>query len=157
MMAKIIGVRHILYIKCLNWIIFQFTKGKGVDHTSPLLLWNFVFKTLNARNRLLIIETFRFKDENDYDLTSSFFAYSQNIVFRESFSLPFFTRKVSTVILSEGGYALSRSQNDKTSNVWYLVFATFTLKLVVEWRRLPLFPAKMTLVHARALLSIEKI
>ena len=34
---------------------------------------------------------------------------------------------------------------------------TFSLKLVVEWRRLSRFPAKMTLVHARALLSIEKI
>ena len=45
---------------------------------------------------------------------------------------------------SEGSYALSRSQNDKTSNIWYLVFATttFALILVVEWRRLPHFPAK---------------
>ena len=31
------------------------------------------------------------------------------------------------------------------------------IKLVVEWRRLPSFPAKMTLFHTRALLSIEKI
>ena len=51
------------------------------------------------------------------DLTSSFFAYSQNIDIPESFILPFFTRKVSTVIFSEGGYTLSRSQNDKTSNI----------------------------------------
>ena len=29
-------------------------------------------------------------------------------------------------------------------------------KLVVEWRRLSRFPAKMTLIYARALLSIEK-
>ena len=29
---------------------------------------------------------------------------------------------------------------------------TLSLKLVVEWRRLPRFPAKMTLPHARALL-----
>ena len=34
----------------------------------------------------------------------------------ESFILPFYTRKVSTVNFSEGGYTLSRSQNDKTSN-----------------------------------------
>ena len=34
----------------------------------------------------------------------------------ESFILPFFTRKVSTVTFSEGGYTLSRSPNDKTSN-----------------------------------------
>ena len=112
-------------------------------------------------HRQLLLETFSFKDENGLrvrDLTQSFFAYSQNIDSPESFILPFFIRKVSTVIFSEGGYALSRSQKDKTSNIWYLVFATkpFALKLVVELRRLPPFPAKMTLVHARALLSIEK-
>ena len=32
-----------------------------------------------------------------------------------------------------------------------------SLKLAVEWRRLSHFPAKMMLVHARAILSIEKI
>ena len=54
-------------------------------------------------------------------------------------------------IFSEAGYALSRSQNDKTSNILYLVFATttFARKLVVEWRRLPRFPTKMMLAHAR--------
>ena len=65
----------------------------------------------------MILETFRFEDENDYTSTRfelKFFASSQNIDFQESFILPFFTRKVSTVILSEGGYALSRSQNGKT-------------------------------------------
>ena len=36
---------------------------------------------------------------------------------RESFILPFFTRKFSTVISSEGGYTPSRSRNDKTSNI----------------------------------------
>ena len=41
------------------------------------------------------------------DLTSSFFAYSQNIDSPESFILPFFTRKVSTVTFSEGGCTLS--------------------------------------------------
>ena len=39
-----------------------------------------------------------------------FFAYSQNIDSPESFILPFFTRKVSTVTFSEEGYTLSRSQ-----------------------------------------------
>ena len=34
---------------------------------------------------------------------------------------------------------------------------TLALKLVVEWRRLSRFPAKITLAHAGALLSIEKI
>ena len=47
-------------------------------------------------------------DEDDYE----------NIVSSKSFISPFFTRKVSTVKFSEGGYTLSRSQNDKTSNIW---------------------------------------
>ena len=42
----------------------------------------------------------------------------QNIDSPESFILPFFTKKFSTVTVSEGGYALSRSQNDKASNIW---------------------------------------
>ena len=46
------------------------------------------------------------------------FAYSQiNIEFPESFSLPYFTRKVSTAILSEGCYTLSRSQDDESSSI----------------------------------------
>ena len=49
-------------------------------------------------------------------------ASSQNIDFPESFILPFLTRKVSTVIFSEGSYALSRWQNDKTSNIWIILF-----------------------------------
>ena len=51
----------------------------------------------------------------------------------------------------EGGYALFQSQNDKTCNIWKLVSATttFSPKLVVGWRRLSRFPAKMTLIHAR--------
>ena len=35
--------------------------------------------------------------------------------------------------------------------------STFSLKFVVKCRQLSRFPAKMTLVHARALLGIEKI
>ena len=46
-----------------------------------------------------------------------FFVYSQNTDFPESFILPYFTTKVSTIIFSEGGYTLSRLQNDKTSNI----------------------------------------
>ena len=55
-----------------------------------------------------------------------------------------FKKIVRTVIFSEGGYTLSRSQNDKTSDILYLVSATstFALKLVLEWRRLSRFPAK---------------
>ena len=109
-----------------------------------------------------IIMTFRFKDENDYEEEiwfKVFFAYYQKIDSPEFFIVLFFTRKVCTVIVIEGGWAFSRLQNTKTSNIWEVVPATTTLslKLVVEWRRLPLFPAKMTLPHARALLSIEKI
>ena len=41
----------------------------------------------------------------------------------------------------------------------HFVLATTTVsqKLIVEWRRLSPFPAKMTLVHAWVILSIEKI
>ena len=52
------------------------------------------------------------------DLTWIFLAYSQSTDSPKSFILPFFTKKVSTVTFSEGGYALFRSQNDKTSNIW---------------------------------------
>ena len=68
-----------------------------------------------------VIETFRFEDEDDYEYEiwlKIFFASLQNIDFPESFILPFFTKKVSTVTFSEGGYNFSRSQNDKTFNIW---------------------------------------
>ena len=39
------------------------------------------------------IETFRFEDDYEYNLTESFFAYSQNIDFPESFIFPFFDKK----------------------------------------------------------------
>ena len=66
----------------------------------------------------------------------------------------FFTTKVSTLISVEGGEALSRSLNDKIPNI---IFDNL-LKLVVDLpRRLPHFPAKMSLVRARALLSFEKM
>ena len=68
----------------------------------------------------MVYRDLSFEDEDDYEyeIWLSFFAYSQIIDFPESFILPFFIRKVSTVIFSEGGYALSRSQNDKPSNIW---------------------------------------
>ena len=49
--------------------------------------------------------------------------------------LLFFTKKFSSVIYTEGGYALSRKQNDKTSYIWKLIpdTTTFSLKPVVEW------------------------
>ena len=57
------------------------------------------------------------------DFPRSFFASSQNIDFPESFILPFFTRKVSIVIFSEGSHALSRSQNDKTAKTANFLFS----------------------------------
>ena len=69
----------------------------------------------------MVLETFRFEDEDDYvyEIWLKVFSHIlKNIDSPESFILPFFTRKVSTVILSEWGYALSRSQNDKTFNIW---------------------------------------
>ena len=49
-----------------------------------------------------------------------FLAYTQNVDTPESFIsliFVFLTRKVTTVLFIEGGQDLSRSQNDKTSNI----------------------------------------
>ena len=69
----------------------------------------------------LLIETFRLKDEDNYE--HEIWIKVDTRILKiidspESFISPFFTRKVSTVTFSEGGYTLSRSQNDKTSNIW---------------------------------------
>ena len=53
------------------------------------------------------------KTRTRFDL-KFFRVFSNCIDFPENFILPFLTRKFSTVIFSEGGYAPSRSQNDKT-------------------------------------------
>ena len=47
----------------------------------------------------------RFEDEDDYEYEISFEVFWRflKIDFPESFTLPFFTRKVSIVIFSEGG------------------------------------------------------
>ena len=74
-------------------------------------MWIIVDVTLPTRLETQGRERLRVRE-----LTLSFFAYSQNIDSPESFILPFFTRKVSTVTFSEG-YALFRSQNDETSNI----------------------------------------
>ena len=75
-----------------------------------------------------------------------------------SFSLPEW-QAVTALLSLVKEVTLSQSKNDKTSKIWYLVFdtTTFAQKLVVEWRRLTRFPAKMTLAHPCTLLSIEKI
>ena len=67
------------------------------------------------------IETFMFEDENDYEYEIWFQVFSRIInkqTPRNSSLYFFFTRKVSTVIVIEGGWALSRLQNAKTSNIW---------------------------------------
>ena len=51
------------------------------------------------------------------DLTKSSFLVFSNFQVDGSFILPFFTKKVSTVIFNEAGYALSGSDPDKTSNI----------------------------------------
>ena len=81
--------------------------------------------------------------------------------------LPFSQQKLAlflwTVIFSEGDYELSGWQNDKTSNIWYFVFATttFALKLVAEDRSRmttdTTFSCQNDVGRARALLSTEKI
>ena len=93
------------------------------------------------------LETFRFEDENDYEYEISLYVFK--IDTPDSFIVLFSIRKDSTVIYTEGGLALSRSD--------VLMTTTFSLKLVVECRRLPSFPAKLTPAYTRALLSIEEI
>ena len=68
--------------------------------------------TSNLVPHVSAIETFKFEDQDDDE-----YEIGLKVFFAESFILPFFTRKVSTVIFSEGDYAPFRSQNDKTSNI----------------------------------------
>ena len=54
------------------------------------------------------------------DLSLGFLTYSQKIDYPENFIVLFFPpeKLALSVIFIEGGYALSRSQNDKTSKIW---------------------------------------
>ena len=66
--------------------------------------------------RLMLIETFRFEDENDYEYEiwfKFFFAYFQKIDTPEFSILLFSTRKVSTVIV-----IYWRSLSPLPSNIW---------------------------------------
>ena len=68
-----------------------------------------------------LLETFRFEDENDYEYEiwmKDVLAYSPKVDSPSFASLYFrITRKVSTVILMEGGLALSHLQIDKASKI----------------------------------------
>ena len=65
----------------------------------------------------LLVTIVTWNQQRPLDSKTRILAYSQNTDFPESFILPFFTRKVTTVTFSEGGCTLSRSQNDKPSNI----------------------------------------
>ena len=65
----------------------------------------------------------------------------------ESFIFLFFFFHQKRLRDYKGSETLSRSQNDKTCDRWSLRHFRYTCSLlVVEWRRLSRFPAKMTLV-----------
>ena len=80
------------------------------------------------------------------DFTESFVVHFKKIDVPESFIRLLFTRKVSTFIFIEGGHAFS----PRWEMVNLLAFDNLfpLLKREVGWRRLPPFPAKMTVVHA---------
>ena len=85
----------------------------------------------------IVITTFRCEDEGEYEIWLNFFS------------------RILKVKTSRKTLALLSLVKEITRS---LVFATmtFALKLVVEWRQLPRFLAKM-LVHAGVLPCIEKI
>ena len=73
---------------------------KGLSPNIHIQILQTDFRTFSS-----IIVTFRFKDENnyEYEILFSFFAYYQKIDSPEFFVVLFFTRKVCTVIVIEGG------------------------------------------------------
>ena len=103
---------------CESWkqisLTFVATSETSVNRIQFYFFF-FAFETVTFRP-----ETFRFKARTT---TSTRFDLKLLLVFLK-YRLPgklhftIFTRKVSTVTFSEGGYTPSRSQNDKTSNIW---------------------------------------
>ena len=135
----------------------------GINTTSDIskllyVIWNImsgIFAKYHVQIMLLFVYTTTRKGFVIF--TCRYFKLSWNATdLSQSNCRNFSCSSISTVTFSEGGYTLSRAQNDKTFNIWHLVSATstFSLKVVVKWRRLPPFRAKMTLVHARALLTV---
>ena len=119
------SLQHIL-LNCFKLEIKRLGTNQKTDQLTTLLGSNDTMYTLQLSCRFIFVLKFQLNRDLQIrgrrrlrvrDFPSSFFAYSQTIDFPESFNLPFFTRKVSTVIFSEAGYTLSRSQNDKTSNI----------------------------------------
>ena len=55
-----------------------------------------------------VVETFRFAGVDQYEDVICVFAKKKKIDIPKSFSFPFVTRKVTTIIFIEGGQALSR-------------------------------------------------
>ena len=110
--------------------------AKKID--SPTVMW---------------IETFRLEDETDYEYEiwfKVFFAYCQ-------FFIVLFFSPEKLVLLS----LLKEVKPSPDSKMIKLLTSDNLFPplrpLVVDWRPLPRFPSKMTLPHARALLTIEKI
>ena len=80
------------------------------------------------------LESFRFQDEDDWEYKIWLEVFSRipkTPTFENASFYRISPKKLALLSFSEGGYTLSRSQNDKTTNIWYLVFAstTFVLKL----------------------------
>ena len=96
----------------------------------------------------MLMAILRFEEEDDIYLVKVFFAYSQKLDSWGNIILPFLPEKKVT----SPDRKMLKLQTYENLFPWLRA-----QKTVVEWRRLSRFPAKMTLAHASALLSIVKI
>ena len=120
-------------------------------------------KTLCMVDR--IVDSFRFKDGDDYEYDIWLTVFSRIIKIQnppKAWFYHFSQKKLALLpLVKEVAPSPDRKMiklltfDNLFSPLW--LRHKFSLKLVVEWRWLPRFPAKMALVHAQALLSIEKI
>ena len=137
------------------------------DSRRLMVMWSSLSIAVQAfrdyREKNKKIETFRFWDENNYEYQIWLKVFSRILKSwtPRKASLHFFsTKKISTVIFNKRALAISRRQNDKTSNTLKLVsfrHHDILAKTLGGMTTAIVFPAKMTLVYARALLCIEKI
>ena len=119
-------IRPHVVIPSSSCFFFQWGRGQGQDWpTRRLMKAQIIFPSVSCLTDVVIacsrVQDCRdiwFEDKNDCesDLTETFFADSQKPDTPESFMYFWFPKKSSTVIFVKGGWALSRSQNDKTSN-----------------------------------------